>query len=73
MRGLFRKEVLLETGQKIGQAKQLAPFYIRKVARSGNSRSMSVSNILPGDWLVVKIIVMRTAEGVRELRIQEIK
>ena len=63
----------METGQRVGLTKEPAPFYIRKLGRSGNSRTISVSSILPQHWLAVKITVVKTAEGVRELRVQEIK
>jgi len=32
-------------------------YFIRKLARSGSSRYISVSTILPKDWEAVKIVV----------------
>ncbi|GAH53680.1 unnamed protein product [marine sediment metagenome] len=49
------------------------PFTIRKLSRSGNSRSMSIGTILPASWIAVKVIVLRSSEGVIELRLEQIK
>lgn len=49
------------------------PFTIRKLSRSGNSRSMSIGTILPASWIAVKVIILRSSEGVVELRLEQIK
>lgn len=63
----------METGQKIGQVKLPAPFHIRKLARSGNSRQISIGSIVPLDWIAVKLVVLRAEEGVRDIRLIQIK
>lgn len=49
------------------------PFTIRKLSRSGNSRSMSIGTILPPDWVAVKVIILGKYEGVIDLRLEQIK
>lgn len=49
------------------------PFFIRKLGQRGTARSMSVSKILPGHWVAVKVTVEKLSEGVCELRIEQIK
>lgn len=40
------------------------PFHLRKLAKSGSSRYISVGTILPKDWEAVKVYVEDlTAEG----------
>ena len=34
------------------------PFYLRKLAKSGSSRYLSVGTILPKDWEAVKVYVV---------------
>jgi len=49
------------------------PFTVRKLAKSGNSRYISVSTILPKDWVAVKIVVEQLDKGVCILRLEQIK
>ena len=49
------------------------PFTIRKLAKSGNSRYISVGKILPMEWEAVKIVVERIDKGVCILRLEQIK
>lgn len=47
-------------GQSIKRNKPLATtiFKLRKVAKSGGSRYLSVSNIIPLEWQAVKVYVI---------------
>lgn len=45
----------MEVKSQAKTPKKQAPFYHRKVAKSGGSRYILVGNILPKDWLIVKI------------------
>ncbi len=42
----------------------------RKIAKSGNSRYLSVGKILPEDWLVVKVSIEKLEDTVCVLRIE---
>jgi len=35
------------------------PFYHRKVAKSGGSRYLAVGKILPEDWLIVRVTIVK--------------
>lgn len=48
-------------------------FTIRKLAKSGNSRYLSVSKLIPPDWLAVKVFVEKLEGGVCVLRLEQIK
>lgn len=48
-------------------------YHIRKLARSGNSRYLSVGKILPADWVAVKVFVVSQDRGVATLRLEQIK
>lgn len=48
-------------------------FTIRKLAKSGNSRYLSVSKLVPSDWLAVKVFVEKLEGGVCVLRLEQIK
>uniref|UniRef100_A0A6M3LVK1 Uncharacterized protein n=1 Tax=viral metagenome TaxID=1070528 RepID=A0A6M3LVK1_9ZZZZ len=52
--------------------KKQAPFYHRKVARSGGSRYISVGNVLPKDWHIVKIRVQRLGDRVCVLELTKL-
>jgi len=49
------------------------PFTIRKLAKSGNSRYLSVSNLVPSDWIAVKVFREKLDGGVCVLRLEQIK
>ena len=49
------------------------PFAIRKLSKSGNTRSMSIGTILPPDWVAVKVIILKSGEGVVYLMLEQIK
>ena len=49
------------------------PFTIRKLARSGNSRYLSVSNLVPPHWIAVKVFLEKLDGGVCVLRLEQIK
>jgi len=34
-------------------------FYSRKIGKAGHTRTLSVGRILPSDWLVVKVEVLK--------------
>ena len=53
--------------------KPAKPFTIRKLSKSGNSRSMSIGTILPPNWVAVKVIILGKYEGVIDLRLEQIK
>lgn len=38
---------------------QASEFYLRKVAKSGNARYVAVSRVLPKEWQVVKLSVVK--------------
>lgn len=48
----------MEIKPKVKQSKG-TEFYARRVARSGNSRYIAVSRILPKHWNMVKINVVK--------------
>ena len=49
------------------------PFTIKKIAKSGSSRYLSVGTILPPDWEAVKVFVEKINGGVCILRLEQIK
>lgn len=49
------------------------PFTIRKLSRSGNSRSMSIGKLLPPDWVAVKVTVTFKGQHICVLELEEIK
>ena len=49
------------------------PFTIRKLAKSGNSRYISVTKILPPDWEAVKVVIESLDKGVCVLKLEQIK
>ena len=38
------------------------PFTIRKIAKSGNSKYLSISHIVPDDWLAFKVFIEKLEE-----------
>jgi len=48
------------------------PFYHRKVSGRGGTRSMSVGRILPSDWLIVRVQVVKLEGGVCILQITKL-
>jgi len=48
-------------------------FTVRKLAKSGNSRYLSVGKILPPSWVAVKLTVQKLEEGVCVLKLEQIK
>jgi len=48
-------------------------FTIRKIAKSGNSRYLSISNLVPPDWIAVKVFVTKIEGGVCVLKLEQIK
>lgn len=45
-------------GVKVATEKvDIQPYYLRKLARSGSSRYLSVGTMLPKDWEAVKVYV----------------
>lgn len=48
-------------------------FTIRKIAKSGNSRYISISKLVPLDWIAVKIVVEKLDKGVCILKLEQIK
>jgi len=49
------------------------PFTIRKIAMSGNSRYLSISNLVPPDWIAVKVYSQVQEGGVCILKLVQIK
>jgi len=49
------------------------PFTIRKIAKSGNSKYLSISNIVPDDWIAVKVFTVELKGEVILLRLEQIK
>ena len=48
-------------------------FTIRKIAKSGNSRYLSISNLVPPDWIAVKVFVEKIEGGICILKLEQIK
>ena len=48
-------------------------FTIRKIARSGNSRYLSISNLVPLDWIAVKVYSQVREGGICILKLEQIK
>jgi len=48
-------------------------FYYRKIAKSGNSRYLSVGTILPKDWEIVKVFVTWEGKQTVCLKLEVIK
>lgn len=48
------------------------PFFHRKVTRSGQSRYIAVSRMIPDDWLIVKVELKVINEKVRTLKITKL-
>ena len=55
------------------QEKLSVSYHIRKLAKSGNSRYLSVGKIVPTDWEVVKVIVLKRDDDSCTLRLEQIK
>jgi len=51
------------------QAVEAQEYYFRKLAKSGNTRYISVNAILPKDWRAVKVYVDSLSSEVCILRI----
>jgi len=49
------------------------PFTIRKIAKSGNSKYLSISKIVPDDWIAVKVFTEKLEGGVCILKLEQIK
>ncbi len=47
-------------------------FYLRKLAKSGGSRYLSVGKILPEDWQAVKVYVIQLKKGICVLKLEQI-
>ena len=58
---------------KYKQFKASLPFSVKKLARSGNTRYLSVGTLLPPSWEVVKVFVVKLDGGVCILRLEQIK
>lgn len=58
----------LEAKSKTKQP-QSGEFHARKIARSGNARYIAVSRILPKDWNMVKLSVVKLEEDECILRL----
>jgi len=63
---------LNEQGQKY-RMKVAEPYTIRKLAKSGNSRYLSIGRVVPSDWVAVKVFVVGLKDGVCTLRLEQIK
>jgi len=48
-------------------------FYFRRIAKSGNSRSLSVSAFIPPTWEVVRVKILEASGEAIVLRIEQIK
>jgi len=48
----------METSPKI-KRKKANSFYPRKLVGSGGTRTLSLGKILPGDWTMVKVSVLK--------------
>jgi len=48
-------------------------FTIRKIAKSGNSRYLSINNLVPPEWVAVKVYVTEVRGGVCILKLEQIK
>jgi len=73
MGGLSRKEEIMERRLVHPKSKLSEVFTIRKLAKSGNSRYLSVSKLIPSDWQAVKVFVEKLEGGVCVLRLEQIK
>lgn len=58
---------------KNAPAFKTSPFTIRKLAKSGNTRYLSLGSILPTDWVAVKVFVVSMKDGICLLRLEQIK
>lgn len=47
-------------------------FYSRKIGKAGGTRTLSVGNILPRDWQVVKVTVKEFSDRECILRIERL-
>jgi hypothetical protein len=56
-----------------GQKSLTQDYYLRKLAKSGSSRYLSISTILPRDWEAVKVYVDSLSPESCTLRIIPIK
>jgi len=48
-------------------------YKIRKIAKAGNSRYLSVGTILPADWEAVKMFVDKAGKQTFVIRLEQIK
>lgn len=48
------------------------PFWHRKIAKSGSSRYLAVGKIIPDDWLVVRVKVIKREDKVCVLEITKL-
>lgn len=55
------------------KAKFSGDYHIRKLAKSGNSRYLSVGRIVSPDWIAVKVFVIHQTSEVCTLRLEQIK
>jgi len=49
------------------------PFTIRKIAKSGNSKYLSISNIVPDDWIAVKVFTEKLEGDCIIIKLEQIK
>ena len=61
----------MELKPKIRRTKS-GEFFPRKVARSGNARYVAVTRILPKDWEMVKLSVVKLEGDICILRLQRL-
>jgi len=57
------------TDMKSGQL----PFKVYKIAKTGKTRYLNVGALLPTDWGVVKVTIVKFGEGACVLRLEQIK
>ena len=55
------------------QQRVAKPFTIRKIAKSGNSKYLSISHIVPDDWIAVKVFTEKLEGGVCIIKLEQIK
>jgi hypothetical protein len=48
------------------------PFWHRKIARSGGSRYLAIGKMIPLDWLVVRVEMLRLEGKVCDIRITKL-
>uniref|UniRef100_A0A6H1ZXS1 Uncharacterized protein n=1 Tax=viral metagenome TaxID=1070528 RepID=A0A6H1ZXS1_9ZZZZ len=63
---------MVEQKQAKGQ-RPIPGWQLRRLTKTGGTRSLSVGTILPPDWKAVKVFVVSIKDGVCVLKLEQIK